>query len=309
MDLRDRLLLTVRDLRLAVRRLPYVRGRGRLLEMPIARFYLGRRSPIRCKTVHQTIMTVDPRDPGVQQQIWNIGEYESSTSRLLIRILEPGDVFFDIGAHVGYYTCLTGRLLSRGHVVAVEPNPPMYQLLTENIMANKLDNVTALRRAVWHWTGQKMELSLEMVSPEAGTPSTQFVEAPLGTEAGLCAETICIDDLVDDLTCGDPTVMKLDVEGAEYNALKGANNTLARSMPVLIVEYNDESAAAFGYSSRELMQYIREEHGYRLFVHEFGRNSPHPELRPFTGIGVRAGENVICIGPKDLAQRDWPLSS
>lgn len=296
-------MFAARALRIAVRRLPRVRGRGRI-ERLIERFYGNRSEPILCRTNTGEMMRVHPQDGGPDQYVWRSGVYEPSTSALLRRVLRPDDVFFDIGAHVGYYTCLVGRRVPRGHVVALEPFEQSFERLNANISANDLQNVTTLRRAAWNRSDESIRLD---GVPGEASPSMQATPAEGEVEGVPTAETIAIDDLVEQVQM-QPTFIKMDIEGSEPLALEGAAETLTEHKPVLIVEYNEETAARMGFSAPEIFRGLRERYGYRLFSHEAGRRGTRPDLAKLgDDLDVEPSENVICIPPAELEHRDWPI--
>lgn len=65
--------------------------------------------------------------------------------------LRKGDVFIDVGAHIGKYTILVAKIVGKeGLVIAIEPNPENYETLLENIKLNNLKNVIAVNIAAWN---------------------------------------------------------------------------------------------------------------------------------------------------------------
>lgn len=277
MNLSEQTMLTARALRLSLRKLPYVRGRGRI-EYLLERIYRRQQQPVMCRTAFGSVMCVDPLDPGPQSFIWRLGVYEPATSALLIRVLSARDVFYDVGAHVGYYTCLAGRRVTEGRVVAVEPCDCSHRVLTQNVRANGLANVEVLHRAIWHCSGEVVRVGRQGAAAALGTASTHVLhQAAKESEAQSSVATISIDDITRE-TGQVPTFIKIDVEGAEREAMEGARETLRRHKPVLIVEHNDETAAAFGYSLTELFRELQARYLYRLFAHRYGRYSNRPDL-------------------------------
>lgn len=305
MDLGEQVMLAARALRLGLRRLPCVRGRGRL-ESLLFRAYRGRRTPVVCRTAHGAKMLVDPTDPAVQRAIWEVGEYEAATSRLLLRILRPDDIFYDVGAHIGYYNLLVGRAVPAGYVVAIEPNPALHGLLRHNVAANGLTNVITRQRAVWSSSGMSLTL-VDDCAPNTGSLQTFVCERPAAS--AVTVQTVTVDDLARE-TDQRPTIIKLDVEGAELEALRGAAEVLSQDRPPLVVEYNNVTASAFGYSARDIFEHLQQAYAYRFFIHGHGKAASESYLQPIDAAAgdCRDFENVICIHPLSIGERDWPIT-
>src|SRR5262245_8579614 len=78
-----------------------------------------------------------------------LGSYEYQKQRLFAKSVSPGDVVFDVGAHVGFYTLLASVLVGkRGRVIAFEPVPANLEYLRHHIRLNRIDNVEIIEAAV-----------------------------------------------------------------------------------------------------------------------------------------------------------------
>jgi hypothetical protein len=88
-------------------------------------------------------------DPFITPPLVEHGVYEADEAALLSEWLRHGQTFVDVGAHVGYFTCLAARLVGpRGLVLAFEPQPRNYELLLANVWRNGLTNVVVFPWAV-----------------------------------------------------------------------------------------------------------------------------------------------------------------
>ncbi len=137
--------------------------------------------------------------------------------------LDDGDVFWDIGANLGVFSCFAARKLSAGHVTAFEPYPPNVAQLQSNLSRNAAAEMYSVCSVALHNTTGTVEFK----SPTPPTPGMQT-----GTIAPD-AESIhvgCVDgdSLTEDGCVPHPTVVKLDVEGAEPFVLDGMEATLRR---------------------------------------------------------------------------------
>jgi len=155
---------------------------------------------------------------------------EGDAHDAILSPLSEGDVFVDVGANVGYYSILASkRVGSLGHVIAIEPFPGTVEQLKRNINANRAYNVEVIKAAVWSESGKKVALKFAKgfwgqvkVDTEAETINDRYISV----------STRCIDDIC--RAYPYIKVLKLDIEGAEYEALKGAPKTLSKVQFVVV---------------------------------------------------------------------------
>jgi len=171
-------------------------------------------------------------EPGVQEEI--------------IRHLRPAGCFYDAGAHIGYYSLIASRLVGKGgRVVAFEPDPANVDVLRENLLRNGVSNVDVITAALWSHSGVVTFQRSASEGPEVSSRRGAVV-APngKGLEAGLIrVEALTLDAFAADYD--PPTMIKIDVEGAEVEVLEGAQNLVARIRPVLLLEVHHQAAATF----------------------------------------------------------------
>lgn len=160
-----------------------------------------------------------------------LGTWEPEVQALLPQLLTADSVVWDVGAATGFHTLIMARLVGRnGRVVAFEPLPENLVLLRENILLNGFENVAVVevalsdrsRRGVLVAEGDD-EVSIALAEPGAG-------------EAGIEIDVTTADTILLDGSVPAPSLIKIDVEGAEIELLDGARETLKRHKPVLLVE-------------------------------------------------------------------------
>ena len=175
-----------------------------------------------------------------------LGGYERQHQRLLVRLLQPGDVFFDAGAHVGFYTLLASRQVgATGRVVAFEPNPRNLAFLRRHVALNRATNVTIVEAAVSSDVGfVQFDLSGDSAMGHVTQDDGGLRVASLSLDAWVAENGIL------------PTVMKIDVEGHEPPVLEGADMTLSQGRPKVVLSVAPDSL--------DRCRRILEEHGYRL---------------------------------------------
>jgi FkbM family methyltransferase len=146
----------------------------------------------------------------------------ASMNRLYSQFVQPGDLVFDIGAHVGDRIAALRRLDAR--VVALEPQPAL--VFTLNVLYGRNRNVTIERKAIGRSTGT-MRMMINTNNPTISTASDAFVNAArdaAGWEGQVWDKSIevpatTLDALI--ATHGRPSFIKIDVEGFEEEALAG----------------------------------------------------------------------------------------
>jgi FkbM family methyltransferase len=138
--------------------------------------------------------------------------------------LKLGDVFVDVGANVGYYTILASkRVGANGKVFAVEPVPQTVKVLKFNIKLNGLRNVNVVDKAAWN---SYCKLKMRVAFGEFGGAS--FFRN--GVEIDV--DAIPLDDVLEDVP--KIKLIKIDVEGAEYEVLQGLKQSLIRTEYVVL---------------------------------------------------------------------------
>jgi len=177
-------------------------------------------------------------------------------------VLRPGDTAIDGGAHTGKHAIpMAAAVGPSGHVFAFEPSPGPFQRLSSKLDKHELTNVSAIPKAVSNETNNSQSF---LVFPER--PGVSGFERRSDAAGELSAseiqvETTTIDSYLDQL--GPTRFIKLDVEGAELNALFGARAVINAHLPVIHIEAAYVSWDAFGYGPNELLAFCAD-FGYRI---------------------------------------------
>ena len=153
-----------------------------------------------------------------------LGLYEYEKQQRVSREVRPNTVFYDVGAHVGFYSLLASALVGSGKVFAFEPVPRNLVYLREHLALNHVTNVEVLPVAVSDKTGMA-PFHMEQ---------TGFMGC-LSSEGSITVPTATLDSLVQDGRIPPPDYIKMDIEGAELLALQGANETLRHYKPVIFL--------------------------------------------------------------------------
>jgi FkbM family methyltransferase len=146
------------------------------------------------------------------------------------------DTVIDIGAHIGRYTIVSSKLVGNiGKVVAIEADPDNFQLLKRNVALNNLTNVLPLNYAVF---STKTKIKLYEQSASAKYNSLILTRAK-ETEKYAEVNADTLDSILELNGINQINWIKIDVEGAEFEVLKGATNTLSRENIALLIEIHN----------------------------------------------------------------------
>ena len=214
-----------------------------------------------------------------QDLLW--GRFERAETHFVSRYLRPGMTVLDIGAHHGLYTLLASkRVRSEGRVIAFEPSPRERTQLRRNIRLNLASNV----RVVPYALGRERS-SADLYIVEGVEDGCNSLRPPVvaSQTRPVQVQVISLDDFVREENLGKIDFVKLDVEGAELDVIRGAERLLESvPRPVLLVEVYDIRTKPWGYHAYEIVRCL-ESIGYSWFwLGSEGRLEPAAsELRVF----------------------------
>jgi FkbM family methyltransferase len=186
---------------------------------------------------------------------------------------KEGDIVVDVGAHIGKYTIIASKMVgSKGKVIAIEAHPVNYDILKKNIVINKLSNVIALNYAVYsteilvklYEPGQEQGFTIynTIMTDRISSNSQKYIQVKANT----------LDSLLLENGINQVNWIKIDVEGAEYEVLKGANSILSSSKDIsLLIEIHN--LGANNKTFYESIIHLLESKNYKLSfekIHEGG---------------------------------------
>ena len=179
---------------------------------------------------------------------------EEDFTKMILSELTPSDILFDIGACVGMITIHAAKMGVR--VVAFEPDPGYQSRLETNLRLNGLDQVKVINWAVSNMQGETV---LYTDGVNGNSPSLREVE----NRGSAVIKTNTIDGALTRGEIPTPTVVKLDIEGAEILALRGMGHLLqSPTAPrAIFIETHPKFLPFFGSSEKEVLSMI-ESFGY-----------------------------------------------
>lgn len=190
----------------------------------------------------------------IQENLFLLGEYEKAELKLLTSILNEDSVFIDIGANIGLHTLIASKKInSQGKIISFEPYTTNFKQLITNLELNKAKNICLVKKAVSNQEGSAM-MYYNTASKSLGMATLSTIPYDNKEEV----ETIQLDAFVAENKVDGVDIIKLDVEGEEYNALLGMRNTLNQFKPNLLIEILD---------SKELERVLSllSNYGYKLY--------------------------------------------
>lgn len=228
----------------------------------------------------------------MQSQIFWYGYYSRDIIMVMDKLLSPGMVMFDVGANIGEISlCAARRVGKAGKVYSFEPMPALYETLKRNLSRNGMMHVqpvcmglsdkegsVPIYRADTHFSDGTLHEGLGTLYPMNNRTS------PAGEIKITTLDAFCEERRVDKLDC-----IKIDVEGAEFDVLKGGEKTLSKYKPHLIVELQEQTASASGRSPKDILEYL-ETLGYSFF--SIGRKA---RLHSLHLQNIKSFQNVLCV--------------
>ena len=182
-------------------------------------------------------------------------DYERENFDFLRKYVKPGDNILDIGAHIGLFSTAAAQLTGiNGKVYAFEPAAETQALLKQTIAINHFEGLIEPHNEAMGAASGKTTF---YVSAIKGDNSNSLVSYKGDRELhAMEVNMFCIDDFVSAKNLKKLAFIKIDVEGAEYDALSGATNTLKNQRPVCIVAIHPEPIAAKGDSLEKIYDLI-----------------------------------------------------
>jgi len=181
------------------------------------------------------------------------GSYEEFETETVKKIIKKNDIVLDVGANIGYLTLIFAKLVGEnGKVYAFEPDPTNFDLLKKNVETNGYKNVILVRKALSDKTGKtKLFLSNKnsgnhmMVDTNENRHSVEI-------------EMITGDDYFRDFS-NQINFIKMDIEGAEIDALRGMSSLLQKMNDIkIMIEFAPYWLKNFGYDPLELLSLLNQ---------------------------------------------------
>tara|TARA_R110002096_G_scaffold405585_2_gene603668 strand:- start:835 stop:1659 length:825 start_codon:yes stop_codon:yes gene_type:complete len=168
--------------------------------------------------------------------------------------------FLDIGANTGSFCFLT-NILENTSCFCYEPNQEVYEILTENVILNNLENkVECHNVGIWESNCEKeIKIPGKGIDSGLGTLASNITRFSSLKEGDFQVKTIkcvSVDSHMKDKNIQKVDAIKIDTEGAELPVLRGCEAVLKRDKPLLLLEYTEKTTNQFGYKREDIVHYL-----------------------------------------------------
>ncbi len=221
------------------------------------------------------VLRIDPDDPF--QAAMLLGLFGRQATAVMRQHVARSSTVIDAGAHIGYFTLRLAALVGpAGAVHAFEPDPRLYPRLTEHVELNGVPWVTANECGLLDRPQSSHGFALPEQLGWSSVMPTLTEGANTTTVKMTTLDTYVAEHAIDSRTI---TFIKMDIEGAELDALRGARETLSASSAAVLVEHVPDRARGLGQAPDALPKMMREL-GFSPFV----------SVRRWNGFHLVAGE-------------------
>lgn len=229
--------------------------------------------------------------------------YEGEIINVAERFLEPGDIAVDVGACIGFHTCLFAKLVGEtGFVLGFEPQAKSFEFLRAHVEANRLNNVALLQAAIWKEPVDEMQL---WSMPEIGYSSMHKYSNAVECET---VRAHALDDILGDY---HPRLMKIDCEASELAALQGARKLLTRGIDCVVLELNYYLLKETQQTDWEIRKYMAAL-GYDMFViniddgNRKGGFMPPILIGPDVPLVLQGGHHInVMFSTRQKVEQRW----
>lgn len=215
---------------------------------------------------------------------------ERKLTMWMLKNLKSNDVFYDVGAHLGFYTALAEHLISTGEVHAFEANEKLSHYLRRNFTDSK--KVHVIETAVAESEGSVDFYDATEIDDSSASSRFNVVKSTLPPKS---VKATSLDAYIKE-TKTTPTVIKFDIEGGEYDAILGIVDFITRNKPVIIMEiWGGDLGTQYSDKAVKKIQEL----GYRCYSIDvrgtLSDKSIQNPVESITGLGEHARDNFVFI--------------
>jgi FkbM family methyltransferase len=267
-----------------------VRGKTRWLNLLTAAFRIEPYGFLKFRQKGRYRLRLDPGDRN--DRYYYFGMVGHAYDRILRSLLKEGDTVLDVGANVGNFAAISAGVVGeKGRVWAIEPNPLLYERLAAMAADVPAGPIKVRHAAAWSCCGS-MEFH---VATETGWSSLRE-NATFEKDRSVVVDTITLDHFASQENLSRVALLKLDIEGAETDALLGAKECMGKGVfDHILLEAEPQRLAAFGRSGREIAA-LMEESGFEpVAIIREDRIQPVPDRERVPG--SFNGDYLYCRRP------------
>jgi len=276
------------------RRLPNFRGKSRFSRLLLGK-YIHLAKDILVKGRFNCEYLLPNITESISFEIFIYGIYESETFDFLISAIPQGGCFLDLGANIGSITIPLKKQRQDIQCICVEASPWIVEYLKKNVLLNFVEgSIQILNRALFDKGGE----ILPFYSPTDKFGKGSF--SPAFTKEVVEVTTITIDQLAKDYGLPQVDMIKIDIEGYEYFAFKGAATLLySEQAPDIFFEFVDWAEELAGLNKGAAQQVLIEA-GYNLY-----RFTENGKLSPSLEVITRGSEMLFASKKSNYRQQQF----
>ena len=220
----------------------------------------------------------------IQENLFFLGEYEAPELNLLQRFLKKGDVFIDIGANIGLYTLYASKIVGKdGNVFSFEPFTESFNLLKHNVSLNHHTNIVLEKLAISK-TQEEVIIHYNVKEANKGMASSYIKDFTYSETVNATS----LDLYLKNHSVNKVDFIKIDIEGGEYPALLGMQETLKKFGPGIFIEIKEDILSQTPYSKKSILDFFYK-NGY--IIYNWG--SEHEAITQ-TGDNFLFLKNKVC---------------
>ena len=257
-------VLFIYPLRLAIRYLPWPRARLTLFNS-LADHLWWLEGHVDARTVDGSTLRVDASDI-VGKHLYYFGIWEPSLTDWMRRSLKPGALVIDVGANIGYYSLLASKLVGPGgRVIAIEALPETMRRLRFNLDRNGAANVRAINSAAWSRV-ERLKIFFRQDGASGATTLMSDWADRWQLRRQIEIDAAPLSTLLSESEIANARMIKIDVEGAEWQVLSEMTSWLGRTAPDLevAIEISTSMMSAQGKSFEDILALFQ---GFGFFAY------------------------------------------
>jgi FkbM family methyltransferase len=225
----------------------------------------------------------------IQRHLYFRGGYEVEYCKHWKRLAQQAEIIFDVGANVGLYSLLAAEANPQAQIHAFEPTREILTILQSNIELNGIENITVNAVGVGSHAGKA--ILRQDKGSDGANEGTNFVvdTETMSQTSDRFVSLMPLDDYCEQQGLDRIDLIKMDIEGGEYQALMGAQRLLrAQRIGCLFIEFAEWAAQRSG-SSLSQLRTLLEENGYSL------NRLTSRGLASFNHLPTGDGENIVAL--------------